>query len=511
MEFCYSTAHMLGDMNSGGLVGTKQHYIIGEAFCLWDTERSGINTSAAGRGKNTEEMMRSETYYCWGAANNWTLDEGNDYPHLTWENHGGLPIGEYDRQYGVGSGDPNDPYCIWTPQQFITAGWYEEDCNKHFLLMTDLDFNDISSTEVRPIGSAETPFTGMFDGQGHTISRMKLNIYRHYVGVFGVVGIRVPEGQMRGPPPYDTTGIEAPGFVLNLQISNTQVAGLDLQGVLVGFNVNGTISECSVTGSVGGGSSGWSRDVLGGLVGRNIGLIEKCEASCYVKGEYRIGGLVGSNYGTIQSSYSAGEVIGSKVHIGGLTGDNTGNISDCYSQCVTQGSMEVGGLVGSNIGEVINCSNTGDVSGEEHIGGLVGLNFSDVTNSYNTGSVSGNVYVGGLVGSNGYSLIGWPPYPGRIYNCYSTGSVSGISSVGGLVGLQVVGSVTSCFWDSQTSGQETSDGGIGSNTAEMQTASTFLDAGWDFMDETTNGSEDIWWILEGQDYPRLWWELTLEN
>jgi hypothetical protein len=25
--------------------------------------------------------------------------------------------------------------------------------------------------------------------------------------------------------------------------------------------------------------------------------------------------------------------------------------------------------------------------------------------------------------------------------------------------------------------------------------------------ETENGTDDIWWILEGQDYPRLWWEL----
>jgi len=48
-------------------------------------------------------------------------------------------------------------------------------------------------------------------------------------------------------------------------------------------------------------------------------------------------------------------------------------------------------------------------------------------------------------------------------------------------------------------------------TAEMQTASTFLDAGWDFVDETENGTDDIWWILEGQDYPRLWWEMVPEN
>ena len=58
----------------------------------------------------------------------------------------------------------------------------------------------------------------------------------------------------------------------------------------------------------------------------------------------------------------------------------------------------------------------------------------------------------------------------------------------------------------QTSGQDTSAGGTGKNTNEMQTAGTFLEAGWDFVCETDNGTEDIWWILEGQDYPRLWWE-----
>jgi hypothetical protein len=40
----------------------------------------------------------------------------------------------------------------------------------------------------------------------------------------------------------------------------------------------------------------------------------------------------------------------------------------------------------------------------------------------------------------------------------------------------------------------------------MQKAITFLDAGWDFVDETANGTGDIRWIREGQDYPRLWWE-----
>jgi hypothetical protein len=40
----------------------------------------------------------------------------------------------------------------------------------------------------------------------------------------------------------------------------------------------------------------------------------------------------------------------------------------------------------------------------------------------------------------------------------------------------------------------------------MKMAKTFLDAAWDFVVETVNGTDDIWWILEGKDYPRLWWQ-----
>ena len=48
----------------------------------------------------------------------------------------------------------------------------------------------------------------------------------------------------------------------------------------------------------------------------------------------------------------------------------------------------------------------------------------------------------------------------------------------------------------------------GKTTSEMQTTSTFLEAGWDFVDETANGTENIWRIFEYRDYPRLWWETT---
>ena len=48
-------------------------------------------------------------------------------------------------------------------------------------------------------------------------------------------------------------------------------------------------------------------------------------------------------------------------------------------------------------------------------------------------------------------------------------------------------------------------------TADMQGVNTHLKAGWDLVGETDNGTEDVWWILQGQDYPRLWWELIPQN
>jgi len=200
----------------------------------------------------------------------------------------------------------------------------------------------------------------------------------------------------------------------------------------------------------------------------------------------------------------------------------------------------IGGLVGSNgdysTGEgglVLNCYSSGSVCGESSVGGLVGDNFGSITTSHSSGSVCGEVAVGGLVGDNnlggsilmsyskstitGYSfvggLVGWNSTC-TLMQCYSTGAVDGNDYVGGLVGTTESVSdakALECFWDIETSGQATSAGGIGLTTAEMQNASTFLQAGWDFIDETANGTEDIWWILEGQDYPRLWWELIAEN
>jgi hypothetical protein len=176
-----------------------------------------------------------------------------------------------------------------------------------------------------------------------------------------------------------------------------------------------------------------------------------------------------------------------------------------------------GGLVGHNGGTVLTSWACGNVAGQQYIGGLVGGNwkredsFSSydpiVTNSYANGRVHGQDSIGGLVGCN---------QGGSILRCYSNGEVIGTledSLIGGLIGVDsdiTEGEIENSFWDTETSGLRLSDGGEGKTTSQMQMAGTFISAVWDFMDETENGTEDIWWILEGQDYPRLYWELVTD-
>ena len=225
-----------------------------------------------------------------------------------------------------------------------------------------------------------------------------------------------------------------------------------------------------------------------------------------IAGESHLGlfGELGSEAAVSRLGLEEVDVDGTGDYIGGLVGSGGGSITNCHSTGSITGNDEVGGLVGESSGTVAICLSAATVTGQDHVGGLVGSNDGSIAACYSTALVSGRWAVGGLVGGN---------YGGSVTTSYSTGGVSGNGThdVGGLVGLNIdywrrQGGVTDSFWDTQSSGTTDSDGGEGKVTAEMQTASTFLDAGWDFVDETENGTEDIWWILEGQDYPRLWWE-----
>lgn len=205
----------------------------------------------------------------------------------------------------------------------------------------------------------------------------------------------------------------------------------------------------------------------------NVGLVDAT-----VTGNYCVGGLVGYNkQGTVIDSYSTGSVRG-YLRIGGLVGWNRGTVSKSYS--------------------------TVRVTYARSVGGLVGYNTGTVSDSYSRGSVRGFEYVGGLIGTN---HIG-----GAVTNCYSSATVTyELPPKGGLVGVNYmfVGGVRGSFWDTQTSGLDSSAGGTGKSTTEMKDINTFSSAAWNITvvaNPDTRDPSSVWNIVDGETYPFLSWE-----
>jgi hypothetical protein len=490
VTFCYSTGAVRGNTNVGGLAGAGYRGVV--TACFWDIQTSGQTTSAAGTGETTAEMQTAGTFFDWGICGNppvWTIDDGTDYPRLRWENKPGKLIEPRLSDFLKGAGTPDSPYLIYTlvdldviakfpceqdkhfrlaflagegtqenpylidaTSELNLIGMLQKEWDKHYKLMADIDLSAFDGKDGRPtfkvIGSQATPFTGIFDGDGHAISHLTIT-GESYLGLFGQLA------------------------------SRAEVRDLGV----VDVNISGSY-------------------YVGGLVGRNDGTLIRCYSAGEINGTHYVGGLAGHNSGTMAECTSTGTAGGTGDCVGGLAGRNTGTVTQCCcSRAVSSSGVNgyVGGLVGLNDdGVMTGCYSTGPVRGNQFVGGLVGYNSrGTVTHCYSTGPVSGNDFIGGAVGYNDR---------GSVTQCYSIGAVRGERYIGGLVGTTYFGIASNSFWDMQSSGQAVSAAGTGKTTAEMQTAKTFLDAGWDFVGETANGTADIWWILEGKDYPRLWWE-----
>ncbi len=169
-------------------------------------------------------------------------------------------------------------------------------------------------------------------------------------------------------------------------------------------------------------------------------------------------------------------------------------MDDSASGTVTSAGDSViqGGLVGVSEGDVSSSYATSTVSGGDGIavGGLIGNNSGSVLGSYAMGSVTAGTgsYIGGLIGQNDR----------MVDNSFATGLVKGGSSsaLGGLVGHDGGGTVTSSYWDTQTTGQSTSaEGGTGRTTAQLQSA---LPSGF---------SSGDWSIVAGKSFPYLTWQV----
>ena len=273
---------------------------------------------------------------------------------------------------------------------------------RNYRLKADLDLKD---TPFGGIGSTIQPFTGMFDGQGHTISHVTINAPEgENVGFFNVIkGATIRDLKLVDVKITGKTNVGGLAGSAQVQLDSNDLSK----------NVANLIGGCSVSGTVTGTKN------VGGLVGLNEGktdpktlfsiasAVDKCAASVTVNGKEMTGGLVGRNGGTITKSSSGGTVKGDTT-TGGLVGDSSGDIYDSHTSCTVAGSSYTGGFVGYSDGTVKNCYSIGGVSGTDYTGGFAGV-ISRAENVVSAGQVTivgtpSQGYNGGFAG-NLYGMV----------------------------------------------------------------------------------------------------------
>ena len=207
---------------------------------------------------------------------------------------------------------------------------------------------DLTGKEWTPIGTGySNKYTGTFDGGGHTIKGLTVTTNDQFVGLFGSIGY---------------AGTVKNVMMEDVQITSNRSSGF--AGGVAGYS-DGTIENCSVSGSVSG------TVYVGGVVGAQIGgSITGCSSSATVKGTVDVGGVAGqtNSSATLTACYATGNVI--------IEMDPKKNIAG-------------GSLVGMNAGSSLlacyatgNVTSTGSSTGYMHIGGFLGNNYTTVTACY---------------------------------------------------------------------------------------------------------------------------------
>src|SRR5471032_1340230 len=369
-----------------------------------------------------------------------------------------LQNGSFLRVQG-GDGSSAAPYRI--ADIYGLQGINTLDMSNNYVLAANIDASGTTNWNqgagFTSIANGDVPgYAGMFDGAGHVIS-----------------GLMVNTANLPG-----TSGVG-----LFARLKNGNVSNLSLQGG-------------SITG----------RYNVGAVVGLNDGgTLDNVFSSASVTGSNAVGGLVGANSGVIKNSGASGSVTGVNsdggAAVGGLAGTNSGSglISVSTASGAVNGARElVGGLVGSNQATITQSYATGNVSGSRSVGGLVGGNSGSISDAYATGAVgmaSGadmtlvHENLGGLAGSNS----------GTISNVFSSGAVNGsgfTAAIGGVVGSNAGGTLSGAYWNTDSSGQQTDNGGASGLSAEhMQQQSSFN--GFNFSNSA------VWRIYSGHTTPML--------
>lgn len=369
--------------------------------------------------------------------------------------------------YGGGTGTAEDPYLICTAEQMNGIGLNQEDWDKHFRLMEDIDLSVYTGSQFNLIGlyraaqdpneRVEVPFSGVFDGQEHTIANFTYEVTgdedpaQGWVKGFGLFRL------INGPSAHikDLTLLDP-----NLHPSPACIQRVGAIGALAGVMKSGLITGCHVEGGC-----IRAEGYAGGLVGRAQGYtvddlptLSRCSTDCEV--------LRAPERSFVDAEGANGSV---HAHYGGLLGTNEGMISDCCAVGPVSGGQIVGGLAGLNWGDIMHCQATGQVSGGSDVGGLVGKSWrGTISSSWASGDVIGSdggapedafSRVSGLGGLAGISV------DDTVSDCYASGRITGQSNIGGLVGSCGGSHIERCYATGPVFAEDQQAGGLVGSTS----------------------------------------------
>ena len=266
-----------------------------------------------------------------------------------------------------GAGTADDPCQISTPEQLTEFANYVADFSAyrgmHFKLTKDITYNGPK------IGAEMYPFSGIFDGDGHTIHAQISG--GSYTGLFASLdGATVKNLNIKGTVSGTGEGACAVGAVVGNAYGETVIDNCHVTadvtgaygniGGIAGAMSNSTISNCRMDGNVT--NTGWTSTggIVGGILGG--GNIYNCTNTGKVTGDKAVGGILGCVMGgktLIGNCASLGSTAentknGGSEH-GGIVGFIDGNVEsfticNCFSQCIIGISESSGYVIGNNLG-----------------------------------------------------------------------------------------------------------------------------------------------------------------
>lgn len=181
--------------------------------------------------------------------------------------------------------------------------------NGSYILTANIDCGTSNWT---PIGTQSNGFTGVFDGNGFTVTYQIVNSSNECTGLFGAIG--------------------AGGIVKNLNVAGTLTGNGTKYGSISGVN-NGTITNCNSRMNITNSFNNWQ--ITGGITGSNYGVVSYCVTSGKMETAGKdVGGIVGYNFqGIVFNCTFTGRLTTTVTdYVGLIVGQNadSGTTSNCY-------------------------------------------------------------------------------------------------------------------------------------------------------------------------------------